>query len=192
MKKIKTKAIFLDRDGTIVRHTKKFIVRASQLRLLAGVPEALRAFNEMGFLAVLITNQPVISRGLITPRGMEKLHASLFERLKRRGARIDAAYVCPHHPDGKIPPYGRKCRCRKPEPGMILQAIKDMNIDPRKSFMIGDALIDIVTGKKAHTRTILVKTGPGHSRLDKFYQRTKPNFVAKNLLVAARIVKKVK
>ncbi len=179
----------MDRDGTITRHTKSFIVRPRQLFILPYAAEAIKAFNQLGFLVIIITNQPVISRGLITPKEMVLLHNNLLRRLERKGAHVDAIYFCPHHPDGKIPPWGRKCNCRKPKPGMILRAIEDLNIDPKKSFMVGDALIDVVAGKQANTKTILVKSGPGHPRLDKFYKKTKPDFTFKNLKGAAKYIK---
>ena len=144
----KSKAIFLDRDGTIIYHSNNFVLRTTQLRLLPGVAESIKIFNKLGFLVIIITNQPVISRGLIGPGEMERLHEFLIERLERRGAKIHGVYFCPHHPDSKIPKWGIKCHCRKPEPGMILKAIKDYNVDPKKSFMIGDALIDVVAGKR--------------------------------------------
>ncbi len=187
----KKKAIFLDRDGTITRHTDNFIVRPRQLFILPHVVEAIKIFNELGFMVVIITNQAVISRGLITPKEMENLHSNLIERLKRKKADIDGVYFCPHHPDGKIPPYNIKCNCRKPNPGLILKAISEFNIDPKKSFMIGDAIIDVLAGQNAKVKTIQVKTGPGHPRLDKMYGNIKPDFTSKNLKEAAKIVKKI-
>ncbi len=187
----KTKAVFIDRDGTIVHHTKTFVVRLSQLRLFKFTPEAIQILNKAGFLVILITNQPVISRGLMTPSEMDILHDGLFKRIARRGARVDASYVCPHHPDGKIVPYGVKCLCRKPEPGLILKAAKDYNVDLAKSFMVGDALIDVVAGKRAGVKTIRVKTGPGHERLDKMYSDVEPDFVTNDMKSAAEIINSV-
>lgn len=190
MGKNKQKAIFLDRDGTIVYHTKRrHVLRPRQLRLLPGVAKAISLMNELGFLVIVVTNQPTVSYGVITLKGMERLHDNLTKRLKRKGAHVHGVYFCPHHPASKIPQWGIVCKCRKPEPGMILEALKDHNIDPKKSFMIGDALIDVVAGKRAGVKAIQVKTGPGHTRLDKLYHRTKPDFVVKNLTEAARIIK---
>ncbi len=185
----KSKAIFLDRDGTVVHDHKGFVLKPRQLRILSGAREAIREFNRLGFLVIMITNQPVVSRGLITEKGMKQLHESLMRRIEKSGAKMSAAYFCPHHPDSKIKKYGIKCRCRKPESGMILDAIKDFNIDPKKSFMVGDALIDVVAGKRAGVKTIQVKTGPGHERLDKLYKNTKPDFITKDLISVARIIK---
>ncbi len=186
----KTKAVFLDRDGTIVWHTTQFLLRPAQLRLLSGVAEAIRTLNQLGFLVIIVTNQPVVSRGLITPRGIKRLHAILLERLERRGARVDAVYFCPHHPDSKIRKWSIRCQCRKPKPGMFLKALKEFNIDPKKSFAIGDGLIDALAGRRAKLKTILVRTGPGHPRLDKIYHKTKPDFVVRNRDGEVKIVKK--
>lgn len=185
---MKAKAIFIDRDGTLIVHRDR-VLKTAEVKLLPHTATAIRRFNKAGFLVIVITNQPVISRGIITPRGVEKLHRFMTSRFAARGARIDRVYMCPHHPDGKIAPYGVVCACRKPAPGMIINAIRDFNINPKKSFMIGDAKIDIVAGKRAKTKTILVTTGPGHKRLDKKYARVKPDFTAKNLAEAERFVR---
>lgn len=184
----KTKAVFLDRDGTIIRHV-DFLTHAKQMRLLPGAAKAIRQLNGLGYLVIIITNQPVISRGLITEEGIRKLHALLMSRLAKKGARIDGVFFCPHHPDAKSKRYGIKCNCRKPEPGMILDAIKQCNGNPKESFMIGDAIIDCVAGGRAGVKTILVKTGPGHKRLDEQYAHIKPHCVARDLREAVRYIK---
>jgi len=184
---MKSKAVFLDRDGTVIKHV-DFLTRKSELRILSGVPEAIKTLNEQGFLIIIITNQPVIARGLITLKGVERLHGFLVKRLRKRGAVVDAIYFCPHHPKATLPEYRKRCHCRKPRTGMLKAAIKEYGIDPKKSFMVGDALIDIVVGKRAHLKTILAKTGPGHERLDKKYKKIRPDFTAENLTEAARLI----
>jgi len=181
------KAVFLDRDGTIIRHI-DLMHKGEHLYLLPGVAKAIRILNKLGFLIVVITNQPVISRDLITEKGVREIHTILVKRLATLGARIDAVYFCPHHPNAKSKKYGIKCTCRKPEPGMILKAIKKFNINPKRSFMIGDAIIDCVAGERAGVKTILVKTGPGHKRLDEKYPNVKPNYTAKNLTKAIKYI----
>ncbi|MDO8510309.1 MAG: HAD family hydrolase [bacterium] len=185
----KNKAVFLDRDGTLIHHV-DFLTRANEMRLLRGATEAIRKLNRLGFLIIIITNQPVISRGLITEGKVRQLHALLISRLAKKGARIDDIFFCPHHPDAKSKVYGIKCICRKPEPGMILEAIKKFNIDPKKSFMAGDSIIDCLAGERAAVRTILVKTGPGHRRLDARYPDVKPNYIARNLAETIRYIEK--
>ena len=146
--------------------------------IFAGVAAVIKRFNGAGYLTIVITNQPVISRGWITPRGIEQLHDILQKRFKRQGAFIDAFYFCPHHPDSTIPKYGIRCSCRKPKNGSVEKAIREFNVDRANSFMVGDALIDIVAGKRSKVPGILVKTGPGHAHLDKYYRHIKPDFVA--------------
>lgn len=184
------KAVFFDRDGVIIRQV-DFLIKPRQLKLLPNVGKVIKLLNHFGFLVVVITNQPVIARGLIKPEGIDKIHTILINRLKKQGAKIDAVYFCPHHPNANVKKYRLRCRCRKPGIGMITKAAKDLNINLKKSFMIGDALIDIVAGKRAGLTSILVKTGPGHSRLDKLYKKNfRPDFIAKNLNEVIRIIKK--
>ena len=159
-----------------------------ELRLLPGAALAINALNQLGFLVVIVTNQPVVARGIIAPKEVDNIHAVLISRLNGKGAKIDAVYFCPHHPEATMPKFRLRCRCRKPEPGMILKGLKKLNINPKKSFMIGDALIDVVSGQKAGLKTILVKTGPGHARLDEKYKNTKPDFIVKNLTQAVKII----
>lgn len=180
------KAVFLDRDGTIIKH-EELMASVDKLRLLPGAARAINAFNRLGFLVVIVTNQPVVARGIIGPKEIDEIHAVLIERLRGKGAHVDCVYFCPHHPEATMPKYRLRCRCRKPEPGMILKGLKKLNINPKKSFMVGDSLIDIVSGKKAGLKTILVKTGPGH-RLDEKYKDVKPDFTVKNLMQAAKAI----
>lgn len=188
-KKIKSgrKAVFLDRDGTIIKQV-ELMHSVEELKLLPGAAQAIGALNKLGFLVVIVTNQPVVARGIIAPKEIDNIHAVLIERLDSKGAKIDAVYFCPHHPEATLPKFRLRCRCRKPEPGMILKGLKKLNINPKKSFMVGDALIDVVAGKKAGLKTILVKTGPGHARLDEKYKETKPDFTVKNLLQMVEVI----
>jgi D-glycero-D-manno-heptose 1,7-bisphosphate phosphatase len=179
------KAVFLDRDGTIIKQV-ELMHSVEELHLLPGAARAINALNKLGFLVVIVTNQPVVARGIIGVKEVDKIHAVLIDRLNGKGAKIDGVYFCPHHPEATMPEYRLRCRCRKPEPGMILKGLKKLNINPKKSFMIGDALIDVVSGKKAGVKTILVKTGPGHARLDEKYKDVKPDFIVKNLMQAVK------
>jgi len=184
------KAVFFDRDGVVIRQV-DFLIKPRQLKLLPNVSRVIKFLNRFGFLVVVITNQPVVARGLIRPEGIDKIHTALIGRLKKQGAEINAVYFCPHHPNATLKKYRKRCRCRKPQPGMILKAAKEHHINLKKSFMVGDALIDIVAGKRAGLKTILVKTGPGHSRLDKRYAKNfKPDFIVENLNEIVKIIKK--
>jgi len=182
------RAVFLDRDGTIIRQV-ELLTRISKVKILPGAAQAIRVMNKLGFLVIVVSNQPVVARGLITSAGIERMNQVLARRLLRQGARIDAFYFCQHHPKATLKEYRVRCSCRKPGAGMIRKSARDHNIDVRRSFIVGDGVIDVVAGKRVKLTTILVKSGPGHSRLDKKYNM-KPDFVAKNLLAAANIIKK--
>ena len=181
------KAIFLDRDGTIIKHV-DLLHQESEVRLLPGVQKAIKKIRDLGYLIIIVTNQSVIARGIITCQELELIHEKLKRRLAAKKAHIDEIYYCPHHPEAKLPEYRKKCRCRKPNPGMLHNAIRKNLIDPKKSFMVGDALIDIAAGQKVGVKTILVKSGPGHESLDKLI-KTHPDFIAKNLEEAVKIIK---
>jgi len=155
----KQKAVFLDRDGTLNKYV-GFLRKADDLELLSGVAEAIRNINASGYLVIVITNQPVVARGEVTFEGLEEIHRKLETELGKDGAYIDALYYCPHHPDkgfaGEVPELKKDCTCRKPQPGMILQAAKDFNIDLTASWMVGDSKVDIACGKNAGVHTALL------------------------------------
>ncbi|MBO4374700.1 MAG: HAD-IIIA family hydrolase [Lachnospiraceae bacterium] len=154
--KNRQKAIFLDRDGTINKYA-GFIRSPEELELEAGAAEAVRLINDSDHLAVVITNQPVIARGEVTVDGLSKIHDKMETMLGRSGAYIDGLYYCPHHPDsgfeGEIPELKTECDCRKPKPGLLIQAAKDLNIDLARSWMVGDGDNDVLAGRNAGTRT---------------------------------------
>lgn len=155
----KQKAIFLDRDGTLNKYV-GFLRKPDELELLPGVAEAIRKINALGYLAIVITNQPVVARGEVSFDELEEIHRKLETELGKEGAYIDGLYYCPHHPDkgfdGEVVELKQVCVCRKPKPGMILQAAKDFNIDLALSWMIGDSDIDIACGKNAGVHTALL------------------------------------
>lgn len=148
----KQKAIFLDRDGTINVY-RGFIRKPEELELMEGAAEAIRTINDSGYLAIVVTNQPVIARGECTREGLEQIHDKLETLLGEESAYIDDIFYCPHHPDkgfeGELPELKCECRCRKPKPGLLLQAAEKYNIDLTKSYMIGDSERDIKAGKAA-------------------------------------------
>ncbi|MCM8819148.1 MAG: HAD family hydrolase, partial [Candidatus Omnitrophica bacterium] len=155
--------------------------------------KAIKKINELGYLAIIITNQPMIAKGLMREKDLEKIHKKLETELGKEGAKIDAIYYCPHHPErgfkGERKELKIKCKCRKPAIGLFLKAKKEFNIDFKKSFLIGDKTSDILAGKRAGCKTILVKTGYG-GKDEKYI--VKPLFVAKNLLSAVRTIKPLK
>lgn len=156
----KQKAIFLDRDGTINKYV-GFLRNIDEFELLDGVAAAIKMINQSGYLAIVVTNQPVIARGEVSLEELEAIHNKMETLLGEEGAYVDAIYYCPHHPDkgfeGERPEYKKICDCRKPKPGMLIKAAKDYNIDLKESWMIGDGLNDIEAGKAAGCRTALLK-----------------------------------
>lgn len=156
------RAVFLDRDGCLNVY-KGLISHAEDLELIAGVGQALAKINRSGYLAILITNQPVIARGDCSLEELDTIHGRLECLLGDQGAFLDAIYFCPHHPDsgfpGERPEYKIICDCRKPKPGMILEAAKAYNIDLASSFMVGDSTGDIEAGKAAACKTAFLLSG---------------------------------
>ena len=154
--KNKQKAIFLDRDGTINKMV-GFVTKPEQFVLIEGAAEAIKAINKSGYLAIVVTNQPVIARGDCTFEELQTIHNKMETELGKVGAFVDAIYVCPHHTDkgfeGERPEYKCNCDCRKPKPGLLLQAAKDFNIDLSESYMIGDSHRDVEAGENAGVKT---------------------------------------
>lgn len=157
--KNKQKAIFIDRDGTINKYV-GFLRDTKQFELLDGVSEAIKKINQSGYLAIVVTNQPVIARGEVTYDGLQEIHNKMETLLGEAGAYLDGIYFCPHHPDsgfeGEIKELKFECECRKPKPGMLFKAAKDLNIDLEQSWMIGDGKNDIQAGQNAGCRTALI------------------------------------
>lgn len=157
--KNKQKAIFLDRDGTINKYV-GFLRNIDDFELLDGVVEAIQKINASGYLAVVVTNQPVIARGEVSTQELTEIHNKMETLLGLQGAYLDAIYYCPHHPhkgyDGEIPELKIDCECRKPRPGMLLNAAKDLNIDLTQSWMVGDSENDIQAGSAAGCYTCFI------------------------------------
>lgn len=156
----KQKAVFIDRDGTINK-ANGFITKPEAFELIPGVAEAIKKINKSGYLAIVVTNQPVIARGDCTFEELALIHAKMETELGKEGAFIDGLYFCPHHTDkgfpGERPEYKCNCECRKPKPGLLLQAAADFNIDISQSYMVGDGKNDVEAGKAAGCRdSILV------------------------------------
>jgi len=153
------RAIFLDRDGTL-NHYVGFLRSPSELELIEGAAEAVKKINESGFLAIVITNQPVIARGEVTVDQLTLIHNKLETLLGFWGAYIDGLYYCPHHPDkgfeGEVAELKIDCVCRKPKPGLLLKAAEDFNIRLDSSWMIGDGKNDVLAGKNAGTHTVFI------------------------------------
>ena len=155
----KQKAVFLDRDGVINKYV-GFLRDINEFELIDGVPEAIKKINESGYLAIVVTNQPVIARGEVTFEELQEIHNKMETLLGIHGAYVDGIYFCPHHPhkgyEGEIPELKFDCDCRKPKPGMLLKAAEEFNIDLEQSWMIGDSENDIEAGKAAGCKTIFI------------------------------------
>ena len=160
--KNKQRAVFIDRDGTL-NEENGFITSPEQLQLIAGSADAIRMLNSSPYLAICITNQPVIARGDVSFGGLDAIHARLDALLGNEGAYLDDLFFCPHHPDkgydGEIAEFKTDCSCRKPKPGLLLEASALYNIDLAQSYMIGDSTADIAAGLKAGCKTIGVTAG---------------------------------
>jgi histidinol-phosphate phosphatase family protein len=178
------RAVFLDRDGTINREV-NHLNSPEQLSLLDGAGDAVRRLNRAGVLAICVTNQPVLARGDVTNACMRAIHNQLDHLLGRCRAYIDRLYLCPHHPDGgfpgEIPALKMRCACRKPATGMIDQAVREMQISRRESWLVGDTTSDIRAGRDSGLRTILVRSG--HAGLDGKYT-VAPDYILPDLAAA--------
>lgn len=162
----KQKAIFLDRDGTINKFI-KFLSNIDDFELLEGVTSAIKLINRSGYLAIVVTNQPVIARGEVTFEELTEIHNKMETLLGQDGAYLDDIFFCPHHPDkgfeGEKPEYKLVCECRKPKPGMLLQAAAKYNIDLEQSWMIGDTKSDMEAGRAAGCKVALVGESTGEA-----------------------------
>jgi D,D-heptose 1,7-bisphosphate phosphatase len=191
------KAIFLDRDGVINELTyypEEGIIDSpftvEQFRLLPGVGEAINQLHEKDYKAILVSNQPGIAKGHMSWETFNQIRKKMEEELAKEGAQLDAEYYCFHHPEAKVKAYQAHCECRKPKPGLILEAAKRLDIDLSQSWMIGDGLTDVKAGKGAGCRTILL----GRMKCELCHlmdeQNTRPDAIAANLKEAVEIVLK--
>lgn len=181
-------AVFLDRDG-VLNVERGHLSRAHDLELLPGVAKAVRKINEAGYLAVVVTNQPGIARGLFTEDDLEQIHAKLETLLGEEHAWLDRIYYCPHYPErgfaGERAELKISCLCRKPAPGMIYRAVQELNIDMGRSLIVGDRTVDIAAGENCGLKTVLVRTGAAgrDGRYD-----CRPDFICDDLAAAVALI----
>lgn len=182
------KCVFLDRDGTLNQFC-GLLADEEKLALEDDVAEAVRMLNGSEFLVIVVTNQPVVARGMCSMEDIRRIHRKLQTLLGEQGAYLDDIAFCPHHPDkgfqGENPLYKISCRCRKPDIGMLEQMVVRYNIDLGRSYMVGDSTLDIQTGRNAGTKTILLRTGQGGR--DGRYTVT-PDFIADDLRIAVKYI----
>jgi D-glycero-D-manno-heptose 1,7-bisphosphate phosphatase len=179
-----SRAIFLDRDGTLI-HNVHYCRNPEQVHLLPGVSRALGWLSRAGYRLIVITNQSGVARGYVSERELALVHARLRRDLAAEGVRLDAIYYCPHHPQGAREEYTVACLCRKPAPGLLLRAAVEQGVALACSWFVGDILADVEAGNRAGCRTVLVDLGT--EPRPEAAVRT-PTFVARNLPHAARLI----
>ena len=189
------RAVFLDRDGTInamVYNPEFGLVDSPQnpdeFNLLPEVGEAIRAINEAGFLAVVVSNQPGIAKGKCTLALLDAMTDKMRRGLAERGAKLDAVYYCLHHPEAALPDYRAVCDCRKPSPGLLTRAAQELDIDLGRSFMIGDGINDLAAGQAAGVTTLFLSPRKCYICDELVRQRVDPGFIVPDLLSAARLI----
>lgn len=182
------KAVFLDKDGTIVENV-PYNVSPELIVLDKDAVEALLMLQEMDYLLIVVSNQAGIAKGFFTEKELAKANQHLAALLLQQGVKIDAFYHCPHHPDGIIAEYAVKCSCRKPAPGLIQQAAEEFAVDLSRSWMIGDILNDVEAGKRAGCRTILYNNGNETEWLPGKYRT--PDYTVRSLRKAAAVIGQV-
>jgi D-glycero-D-manno-heptose 1,7-bisphosphate phosphatase len=176
------KAVFLDRDGTIIEDV-GYLNTPAEIKFIPGSIAAIKKLKEAGYKVVVITNQAGVARGLITEDMLQTIDKTLHKWILNSGTHLDALYYCPHHAEHGVYPYKQACECRKPHPGLLLKAQKDLNIDLAQSFMVGDKATDIEAGQRAGVKTVFVMTGRGE--VEKSAMKTPPNHSAADLNQAA-------
>jgi len=180
------KAVFLDRDDTLIEDP-GYLSDPGQVKIIKGVPEALKELRRLGYKLVVVTNQSAVARGIVTEQVLEQIHARLKELLAQKGVFLDAIYYCPYHPDGAVKRYRRESDWRKPNPGMLLAAAKDMDLDLGQSWVIGDRQRDVEAGTRAGCKTILISR-------DLYYKqpepgKPRPDYKCLSLREAVNIIK---
>lgn len=180
-------AVFIDRDGTLSEEI-GYINHASRFRLLERSAEAIRALNEAGVAAVIVTNQAGVARGYFPEERIEEVHQRMISMLGEGGAQLDGIYYCPHHATAGEPPYRKDCDCRKPRPGMIEAAARELDLDVPASYVVGDKFSDIELARRVGCKGILVLTGYGLGQweYDRHKTECEPDHVADDLLDAVK------
>ena len=181
------RVIFLDRDGTI-NIEKSYLHKWEDFEFEKNAIEGLKALVNLGYELVIVTNQSGIARGYYSEEELKKLNNEMMLELKKSRINILDCYYCPHHPEKGLEEYKKECNCRKPSPGMLLDAKEKYGIDMSKSFMIGDKYSDLKAGENAGVKSILVKTGYGRETLKKY---SVEYMVAEDLLEAAQLIEKL-
>jgi D-glycero-D-manno-heptose 1,7-bisphosphate phosphatase len=192
------RAVFLDRDGVInkiVYHQDLGILDTpftpSQFELLPGVAKSIRTLNRLGLLTILVSNQPGMAKGHYDHKTFRAIEKKMFDILNKNKAKLDGAYYCFHHPEGRVKKYRKRCNCRKPKAGLLLKAAQDFDLDLKSSYLIGDGIMDIQAGKSVGCITFLV----GNHKCDLCRllneKKIEPDFIVPNLYQAVKIIKQI-
>jgi D-glycero-D-manno-heptose 1,7-bisphosphate phosphatase len=189
------RAVFLDRDGVINEmwwEPDHGIVdspaRPDQFRILPGVPAAIRQLRSLGFRIVVVSNQPGIGKGKMTPSGLEAVTQKMHDELTAAGAPLDAVYYCLHHPNAALLSYRQQCHCRKPRPGLLRRASEELAIDLSRSYMIGDGVVDVQAGRAARCTTIWLGTVKCDMCKVMHQHDARPDHIAASLDEAAHLI----
>jgi D-glycero-D-manno-heptose 1,7-bisphosphate phosphatase len=169
------RAVFLDRDGVLVQE-RGYLTRPSEMEVVAGAYEAVRALRRLGFEVIVVTNQSAVARGLLSVGELDVLHEELLERFAAADAPLDGVYACPHHPEGTVTALRRVCDCRKPAPGLVLRAARERRIALEGSWLVGDQWSDLECARAAGVAAVLVRTGKGGA-LEERVRRERPDVV---------------
>ena len=192
---IAKRAVFLDRDGVINNYvyTAEFgtvdsPANPEEFTLMPGAVEAIAQFNRLGFLVLVVSNQPGIAKGRFSNALLQAMTRKMEDAVQAGGGKIDGVYYCLHHPQAALDEYRKACDCRKPAPGMLLQASAESNVDLKKSYMVGDGIVDILAGQAAGTTTIFISPRKNYVCEELSRQGAEPNYWTGGLLEAAQLV----
>ena len=179
------KAVFLDKDGTLIPDV-PYNVNPDLISLEDGVIEGLKLLKQAGYVFIVISNQAGVARGYFRMNELEKVKCKIDLLLNKEGIEIEKYYFCPHHNEGKIAQYAKACECRKPKPGMILKAAKDLEVSTEQSWMVGDILNDAEAGNRAGCKTILIKNGNETEWVTGPFRT--PTYIADDFFSAAKFI----
>ncbi len=192
---MRTRAVFLDRDGVInayVYHPEFGTVdspaRAAELALLPGVTEAIRLLNRLGLLVVVTSNQPGVAKRKFTVTQLQAMTHKMLALVRAARGTIDGVYYCRHHPDAVLPLYRKICDCRKPKPGLLLSAARELNINVQQSYVVGDGVTDIMAGRAAGCTTLFLSSRKCYTCDELARHNVQPDFIVRNLAEAAEVI----
>jgi D-glycero-D-manno-heptose 1,7-bisphosphate phosphatase len=177
-------AVFLDRDGTLIEEV-GYLDRADRVSLYPYAADAIRALNRAGLPIVVVSNQSGVARGFFSETVVDAVHRHIAQLLQQGGARIDAYYYCPHHPQGSVPGFAIRCDCRKPGRALVDRAVRELGVDPARSFTVGDRWADVGLARAIGGRSALVRTGYGANEERRPPDGLRADIVVNNLIEAA-------